>query len=33
MVADFTLGEDGARVGVYYESGSAHGLGITVILT
>ena len=31
LVADFTHGEDGARGGVYYEAGFAHGLGIPVI--
>ncbi len=33
LVADFTHGEDGARGGVYYEAGFAHGLGIPVIFT
>ncbi|MXY06702.1 MAG: hypothetical protein F4171_14135 [Gammaproteobacteria bacterium] len=33
VVADFTHGEDGARGGVYYEVGFAHGLGIPAILT
>ena len=33
LVADFTQGEDGARGGVYYEAGFAHGLGIPVIFT
>ncbi len=33
VVADFTQGEDGARGGVYYEAGFAHGLGIPVIFT
>ena len=34
VVADFTHGEkDGARGGVYYEAGFAHGLGIPVIFT
>ena len=33
VVADFTQGEDGARGGVYYEAGYAHGLGIEVIFT
>ncbi len=33
VVADFTQGEDGARGGVYYEAGFAHGLGIKVIFT
>ncbi len=32
-VADFTHGEAGARGGVYYEVGFAHGLGIPAILT
>ena len=31
VVADFTQGKDGARGGVYYEAGFAHGLGIEVI--
>ena len=31
VVADFTHGEEGARGGVYYEAGFAHGLGIPVI--
>ena len=31
LVADFTHGEDGARGGVYYEAGFAHGLGLPVI--
>ena len=31
VVADFTHGESGARGGVYYEAGFAHGLGIPVI--
>ena len=31
VVADFTQGEDGARGGVYYEAGFAHGLNIPVI--
>ena len=31
MVADFTHGDNGARGGVYYEAGFAHGLGIPVI--
>ena len=30
VVADFTQGKDGARGGVYYEAGFAHGLGIEV---
>ena len=33
LVADFTHGEDGARGGVYYESGFAHGLNLPVIFT
>ena len=33
VVADFTQGENGARGGVYYEAGFAHGLGIEVIFT
>ena len=33
IVADFTQGEKGARGGVYYEAGFAHGLGIEVIFT
>ena len=33
LVADFTPGPDGARGGVYYEAGFAHGLGISVIFT
>ena len=33
IVADFTQGKDGARGGVYYEAGFAHGLGIQVIFT
>lgn len=33
LVADFTQGQDGARGGVYYEAGFAHGLGIPVIFT
>jgi len=33
VVADFTHGETGARGGVYYEAGFAHGLGRTVIFT
>ena len=33
LVADFTQGEDGARGGVYYEAGFAHGLGLPVIFT
>ena len=33
LVADFTHGDNGARGGVYYEAGFAHGLGIPVIFT
>ena len=33
VVADFTQGDQGARGGVYYEAGFAHGLGLPVILT
>ena len=33
IVADFTHGDDGARGGVYYEAGFAHGLNIPVIFT
>ena len=33
VVADFTHGDTGARGGVYYEAGFAHGLGKTVILS
>ena len=33
IVADFTQDESGARGGVYYEAGFAHGLGIPVIFT
>ena len=33
VVADFTQGEDGARGGVYYEAGFAHGFGIEAIFT
>ena len=33
LVADFTHGNEGARGGVYYEAGFAHGLGIPVIFT
>lgn len=33
LVADFTQGVDGARGGVYYEAGFAHGLGLPVIFT
>ncbi len=31
LVADFTHGDDGARGGVYYEAGFAHGLALPVI--
>lgn len=31
LVADFTHGKDGARGGVYYEAGFAHGLDLPVI--
>ena len=31
LVADFTHGDEGARGGVYYEAGFAHGLNIPVI--
>ena len=31
VVADFTHGDDGARGGVYYEAGFAHGLNLPVI--
>ena len=31
IVADFTHGETGARGGVYYEAGFAHGLGLPVV--
>ena len=31
LIADFTQGNDGARGGVYYEAGFAHGLGLPVI--
>ncbi|MCY3659532.1 MAG: hypothetical protein OXG36_10995, partial [Caldilineaceae bacterium] len=31
VVADFTCGSDGARGGVYFEAGFAHGLGIQVV--
>lgn len=31
LVADFTQGDEGARGGVYYEAGFAHGLGLPVI--
>ena len=33
VVADFTHGTDGARGGVYYEAGFAHGLDLPVIFT
>lgn len=33
LVADFTQGATGARGGVYYEAGFAHGLNIPVIFT
>ena len=33
LVADFTQASDGARGGVYYEAGFAHGLGLPVIFT
>lgn len=33
IVADFTQGSDGARGGVYYEAGFAHGLDIPVVFT
>ena len=33
VVADFTHGKDGARGGVYYEAGFAHGLNLPVIFT
>lgn len=33
IIADFTHGDEGARGGVYYEAGFAHGLGIPVIFT
>ena len=33
LVADFTHGSDGARGGVYYEAGFAHGLDMPVIFT
>ena len=33
LVADFTHGDEGARGGVYYETGFAHGLGLQVIFT
>ena len=33
VVADFTHGDGGARGGVYYEAGFAHGLDLPVIFT
>jgi nucleoside 2-deoxyribosyltransferase len=33
VIADFTQGDSGARGGVYYEAGFAHGHGIPVIFT
>ena len=33
LVADFTQGETGARGGVYYEAGFAHGLKMPVVFT
>lgn len=33
VVADFTQGKSGARGGVYYEAGYAHGLNVPVIFT
>ena len=33
LVADFTQGDEGARGGVYYEAGFAHGLDLPVIFT
>ena len=33
LISDFTQGSDGARGGVYYEAGFAHGLGLPVIFT
>ena len=33
LVADFTHGDDGARGGVYYEAGFAHGLNLPVIFS
>ena len=33
VVADFTQGDKGARGGVYYEAGFAHGLNVPVIFT
>ncbi len=31
LVADFTYGDEGARGGVYYEAGFAHGLSLPAI--
>ena len=33
LVSDFSQGDGGARGGVYYEAGFAHGLGLPVIFT
>ena len=33
VVADFTCGQAGARGGVYYEAGFAHGRGVPVIFS
>ena len=33
LIADFTHGDDGARGGVYYEAGFAHGLNLPVIFS
>ena len=33
LVADFSHGDGGARGGVYYEAGFAHGLDLPVIFT
>ena len=33
LIADFTQGDDGARGGVYYEAGFAHGLNLPVIFS
>ena len=33
VIADLTQGDEGARGGVYYEAGFAHGLGLPVIFT
>ena len=33
VVADFTQGDDGARGGVYYEAGFAHGRGVPIIFS